>query len=223
MNESPWSDESAPPQKKKGIPAWAFWVGGGCLFLVLVVGIGGFFAVRLVRDKVQEWKDPEKQWASVREVLPYDQRPEGVELVMGWHLGLDMYVLNDSHGYMVLLMQLPERNGAKSREQLLDPSARQGLFGKWGRHGQERLKIKVQGRELDALRFVQEGAAGGAAEDEQGMPGSGAGATLIVDLSTEDSVRPLVLQMTRVHGGEEPFDEQAVIDFLKPFHVGPDR
>jgi hypothetical protein len=222
MSESPWSEEGASAPKKKSVPTWAWWVGGGCLFLLLVVGVGGFFAVRFVGEKVQEWKDPEKQWENLREVLPFDQRPEGVDLVMSWHLGVDMYVLNDMRGCVVLLMQLPEKNGAQSREQLLDPAASHGLFGKWGRHGQTRMKIKVQGRELDALRFVQEGPARDAA-DEQGMPGSGAGATMVVDLTPEDAARPLVLQMTRSTGGDEPFDEQTVIDFLKPFHVGTQR
>jgi hypothetical protein len=138
---------------------------------------------------------------------------------MSFHLGMDFWLFNDRRGYMVMLMQLPSANGEQSREQLLDEHASHGVFGKFGRHGQQRLKIKVQGRELDALRFVQEGGSRPAGSE----PGTGPGATVVVDLSVEDAERPLVLQMTRTSGGDEPFDEQVVIDFLEPFHVGPDR
>jgi hypothetical protein len=222
MNESPWSEETAPAPKKGGVPAWAFWVGGGCLLLLLLVGIGGFFAVRFVKQAAEEWKDPEKQWESVRTVLPYDQRPTGVTFTFSWHLfGVDAWLFNDSHGYMVMLMQLPEKNAQQTREQLLDPSASRGLFGNFGRHGQQRLKLQVQGRELDALRFVQDMGSGGGSDTD--TKSTGPGATLVVDLTAQDAVRPLVLQMTRANGGEEAFDEKAALDFLEPFHVGRQR
>ena len=37
MSESPWSEEgaAAPKNKKKSIPTWAWWVGGGCLGVLL--------------------------------------------------------------------------------------------------------------------------------------------------------------------------------------------
>lgn len=219
MSESPWSEEGAPAPQKKSVPTWAWWVGGGCLLLLLIVGIGGFFVVRLVGQAAKEWQDPEKQWESVRKVLPYDKRPEGVEFHTSFHIGMDFWLFNDRRGYMVMLMQLPATDAEESRQQLLDEQASHGFFGKFGRSGQKRLKIKVQGRELDALRFVQEGGDGAQGRE----PGTGPGATMIVDLTSDDSERPLVLQMTRVSGGDAPFDEQAVIDFLEPFHVGPDR
>lgn len=220
MNESPWSDESVSAQKKKGLPAWAFWVGGGCLFLLLLVGIGGFFAVRFVKEAAKEWSDADLQWENVKKVLPYDKRPEGVVFQTSFHIGMDFWLFSDQRGYMVMLMRLPASNGEHSRQKLLDEHANNGFLGKFGRHGQERLKLNVQGRELQALRFVQE-IGGGASEGNQ--PGTGPGATMVVDLTPEDAERPLMLQMTRQSGGDEPFSEQAVIDFLEPFHVGTQR
>jgi hypothetical protein len=219
MSESPWTDETAAAPPKKSIPTWAWWVGGGCLFLTVIVGVGGFFVFRLVGKAAQEWQDPEKQWESVKQVLPFDERPEGVEFTGSWHLGMDFWIFNDRRGYVVMLMQLPATNGQQSREQMLDAKSTHSVFGKFGRHDQERLKLKVQGRELDALRFVQEIGGGG----EGNQPGTGPGATMVVDLTSDDMARPLMLQLTRQSGGNEPFDTQVVTDFLAPFHVGPER
>jgi hypothetical protein len=219
MSDSPWNEEGAPPAPKKSIPTWAWWVGGGCLFLLVIVGVGGFFAYRYISTAAKEWGNADLQWENVKKVLPYDKRPEGVVFQTSFHIGMDFWLFNDSRGYMVMLMQLPGTNGEHSRKQLLDEHSNNGFLGKFGRHGQERLKLRVQGRELEALRFVQE--IGDRPEGNE--PGTGPGATLIVDLTPEDAERPLVLQMTRRSGGDEPFDTQAAIDFLEPFHVGSQR
>jgi len=219
MSESPWNEESAPAPQKKGIPTWAFWVGGGCLFLLLLVGVGGFFAVRFVKQAAEEWSNADLQWENLRKILPYDKRPEGVVFQTSFHIGMDFWLFNDQRGYMVMLMQLPASNGEQSRKQLLDEHSNNGFLGKFGRHGQERLKLKIQGRELEALRFVQE--IGGGSEGKE--PGTGPGATMVVDLTTDEMARPLVLQITRRSGGDEPLSEQAVSDFLEPFHVGNQR
>ena len=63
----------------------------------------------------------------------------------------------------------------------------------------------------------------GGQKPEAGMPGTGAGATLVVDVTPEDAPRIVILQMTRTSGGDEPVAEQALIDFLEPFHVGTKR
>jgi len=219
MSESPWSEEGASAPKKKSVPTWAWWVGGGCLVLLLIVGVGGFFAVRLIGKAAKEWQDPEVQWESVKRVLPYDKRPEGVTFQTSFHIGMDFWLFNDQRGYMVMLMQLPATNGEHSRQQMLDEHANNGFFGKFGRTGQQRLKLHVQGRELEALRFVQEIGE----RSSRSEPGTGPGATMVVDLTPEEAARPLMLQMTRSSGGDEPFSEQAVIDFLEAFHVGNQR
>jgi len=118
-----------------------------------------------------------------------------------------------------MLMQLPAKDGKQTREQFLDPQSTHSLFGNFGRHSQEQLKLRVQGRELAGLRFVQEMGRGGGADAQ----GTGPGATLVLDLTPEDGERPLVLQMTRADGGEDPFDTQAAVEFLEPFHVGSER
>ncbi|MBK7643132.1 MAG: hypothetical protein IPJ19_08775 [Planctomycetes bacterium] len=219
MSESPWSEEGTPAPKKKGLPAWAWWVGGGCLFLLLAGGIGTFLVVRFVGKAAKEWMDPEAQWATLKQVLPYDERPAGLEFQSSWHLfGTDGWVFRDTRGFVVLLMQFGGSNAAQTREVMLDPSATHGFMGKFGRHDQARVQLEVQGRTLSALRFVQDGAEGPGSESQ----GTGPGATILVDLTPEDG-RPLILQMTRADRGSEAVDDQTVIDFLKPFHVGPQR
>ena len=176
--------------------------------------------MRFIGRAAKEWQDPDVQWELVKRVLPYDKRPEDLEFHQSWHLlGTDGWIFTDRRGYLVMLMQMPETNAQQTREQLLDPGASRGFLGKFGRHGQARLKIKVQGRELEALRFVQEGADSGGTEAQS----TGPGATIIVDLTPEEAVRPLVLQITRSNHSEEPLDEQFVADFLEAFHVGTQR
>jgi hypothetical protein len=78
----------------------------------------------------------------------------------------------------------------------------------------------VQGRDLQALRFVQEG---GPSQTRSGEPSTGSGGSMLVDVTPEDSDRPVILQVTRANGSDEPIADQTILDILAPFHVGPER
>lgn len=214
MNEVRWTEEGAPAPAKKSIPTWAWWVGGGCAFLLLVFAVGVFVVVSFFKRGL----DPERQWPLVSETLAYDQRPENLELQFGWHVGLDMYIFRETHGYAVVLMQLPEDED-RSREKMFDVKESFSVLGKGGRHSMQQGTIQVQGRELRVLRFVQESAQSNA----PGAPSTGTGGSLLVDLTPEGSARAVLLQVTRVDGDDKPIEDQTVIDILAPFHVGDKR
>jgi hypothetical protein len=216
MSESPWSDESAAAPKKKSVPTWAWWVGGGCLFMLLALAV----AVFVIFSFVKKATDPERQWPEIAQVLAYDKRPENLTLIWGSQVGLDMFVFHDQKGLVVLLMRLPSDEANKSRKQMFDDKQTFTLMGKGGRHSMQPGTIKVQGRELQALRFVQEG---GPSKTTAGEPSTGSGGSMLVDVTPEDAERPVILQVTRANGSDEPISDQTIIDILAPFHVGPER
>lgn len=212
MSELRWSEEGAPLPPKKKVPTWLWWVGGGCLLLLLAAGACSVLAVRMF----QKARDPEVQWAEVARILPYDERPEGASLEWGSQIGMDMYVFMVSDGYIAMLMRTPAGDDS-DRKKLMDEHESFQVFGKGGRHEAVKGTILVQGRELPALRFVQEQA------QQSSGPQVGSGGSVLVDLTPEGEERALLLQFTRADGRDEPIPDEAVVRFLKPFHVGSER
>jgi hypothetical protein len=213
MAETSWTEEAGAAPKKRLIPTWAWFCGAGCLIAVILAAIASVFVVRGVKSAM----DPEKQWASLAEVLPYDHRPENWKLGFGTpgFFGFEVFVLhNEAQGLVAVVMHLPERDSEETRKKMFDPQHSGGLFGSGGRKEMKRSTVEVQGRELQAMRFYQyAGRSGGA-----GAEGEQQGETILVDLTPPGAARPLVLQMTR-EGSGEPITDQEVVDFLEPFHV----
>jgi hypothetical protein len=215
MSESPWNEEGAPAPKKKSVPTWAWWVGGGCLLMLLAA----VAAVLLIGSFVKKSLDPEKQWPKVAKVLPFDSRPENLTLVWGSQIGMELYVFHDANGLIVTLM-CPPGDGGKSKQKMFDEKQSFSAFGKGGRHSMQPATIRVQGRELQALRFVQEAAD---SSGPSGAPSAGSGGSVLVDVTPEDSEQPVIIQLTRANGSQDAISDQTVIDLLAPFHVGPER
>lgn len=213
MAETSWTEEQGSAPKKRLIPTWAWFCGAGCL-IALILGIAAsVFVVRGVKTAM----DPERQWESLAEVLPYRERPRGWEPLFGlpgW-IGVEVFMLqNEASGMIALLMRLPEGESEEAREQMFDATFTGSLFGRGGRQDMQRATVEVQGRELQAMRFYQ-GGAGGA----EGAPGSQQGASIFVDLTPPGELRVLILQMIRAGRGE-PITDEEVRDFLTPFDVG---
>jgi hypothetical protein len=181
------------------------------LALVAVV----LLSISLVKKSL----DPEKQWPKVAKLLPYDARPENLTLVWGSQIGMELYVFHDAKGLIVTLMCPPGGDG-KAKQKMFDEKQSFSAFGKGGRHSMQRATIRVQGRELQALRFVQEAAD---SSGPSGAPSAGSGGSVLVDVTPEESEQPVIMQLTRADGSNEEIPDQTVIDILAPFHVGPDR
>ncbi len=216
MSERSWGEaDSAPPPKKKGIPTWLWFCGGGCLLAVVLAIV----VVTWAASKLAGSTDPEKQWPKVAEILPYDERPPELDLKWGSDIGMGMYVFDDSRGYAAILMHLPG-GGSADRDKLMNPDAETGFMNFGKRKDAKASKLKIQGRELDVLKFHQMSDAGG--ESSGGAPKVGAGPSALVDLTPEGEAGFLILQLVSLHSKEEVSDE-AIETFLKPFHVGPVR
>ncbi|MBL8859026.1 MAG: hypothetical protein JNL28_11005 [Planctomycetes bacterium] len=216
MSESTWGEsDSMPPPKKKAIPTWLWFCGGGCLLAV----IAGIVVVTLLVSRFKGSFDPEVQWPKVAEVLPYDERPSELELKFGMDLGINMFVFDDSRGYAAILFSIPMRDESE-RDKLMDPNE-SGFLGMGQRKDAQASKLMVQGRELEVLRFHQmsdRNKSGG----QGGAPEVGAGPSAMIELSKDTDPGFLFLQLVRLHS-TEPVPDEAIQTFLKPFHVGPDR
>jgi hypothetical protein len=225
MSESNWGESEAPPPKKR-VPTWLWACGGGCL-LALVLGIaGGTYLFVKFKKAVEEGQNPDIQWPRVAEALPYDNKPADTTLQFGLHLGfVDMYIFSVDHQdsarpeYSVILYQINALDKEKSG-QALDPSESGGFMNQGKRRNMKSGTVRVQGRDLKALRFDQMD------DDEKqaadGMPKPGKGPSIMLDLTSENGTHTLLLQMIRLDG-TDPIEDEAVQRFLKPFHVGPDR
>ena len=213
MAETMWSEE-APAPKKRRIPTWAWFCGAGCLVALILAIVASVFAV----DFFNKSRDPERQWQRLDAVLPYDERPAGWTPAFGVDMGMfgfDMVTLTGPRGEMALLMQLPEQDAEKSREQMFDETFSGSFMGMGGRSEMQKGEIEVQGRTLRVLRFYQ-GPKG------QGGGNQQTGASINVDLTPPGQVRPLILQLIRT-GSQETFTDEEVVEFLRPFHVGTGR
>ena len=202
MTEEAWgSDFDQPVKKKSALPILAWVFGSGCLLVILVLIVGGFFFARFMNKST----DPDIQWPRVAEVLPFDERPSDLE-IFGFGIGGDrtwMITLPDQN-HRVLLTHITGSGIAEQRKM---------LFG-----GSEGFTIEVQGRELTAMRPES-------GETDETEPSFGdvlgkltGGHSIRVDLSPRDGNELVMLQFTVVDA-EDAIPEQLVIDFLDRFQV----
>jgi hypothetical protein len=215
MVDANWGAEEAP-SKRSRIPKWLWWCGGGCLVALVLAVAAGFWLFKLGKQLVEEGRDPEQQWPKLQRVLPFEERPAGYQLTWGSTLLLETYALLDPEGRIGIVMRFRESQAASVEAQMMNPDYSGALLGMGGRKDLSTLKVVVQGRELEALRFYQEQ---GQDMDGDGRPDQGH--TIVVRLTDEDAVAPVVLQLfTPGEGGLVPPTEDDVRAFLAPFHVG---
>lgn len=215
MVDANWGADEAPAKSSR-VPKWLWWCGGGCLLALVLAIIGGYMLFNVGKRLVEEGRDPERQWPKLERVLPFDQRPEGYQLNWGSSLMIETYALQDPEGRIGVVMRFPESQAGSVDAQLMNPDHSGALFGMGGRKEVSRLKLAVQGRELDALRYYQEQ---GQDMDGDGKPDQGH--TIMVRLTDPGATEPVVIQLfTPGPGGFVPPTEDDVRAFLAPFHVG---
>jgi hypothetical protein len=202
---------------KKGVPKWIWFCGGGCLLMILFLVVVAIFAVGWVRDGA----DKEKQWPNVEHVLHYDERHPGYELVWGQRIpfvGVEIYTFTQNEAAIpegaarltAVLMKFPA-GAADEAAQMLDAEQQeQGEVSE--------VVVNVQGRDLEGLRLTNQG--GGS--PFPGGPKQESGATLMVALHESGATEPVVLMLIRANSTTEVSDDD-LVQFLDPFHVGPDR
>jgi hypothetical protein len=236
MAEASWGGEEAEaPPKKKGVPKWVWACGTGCLLMTVFGLVGVFFLAKAVKEGL----DPDKQWAELAEVLPYDEpRPEykiggipGMSLFPGIE---GMWMLTEGGGTATMVMAFSGKEIAEAREEFFSAESGQLDFGRWtgnyGIHEFETGTVTIQGRELDCARYQSfpEPEPGSGEEEEEEETGdiekAFQQAVLRVDVTPEDREGELlvIVQYTK-NQSLEPVTDEEIRDFLGPFHIGPDR
>lgn len=203
MTEGEWGDEAevAAPKKRR-FPGWLKWgCGCGCLLTTLLAITLSIVGYRFFREAT----DPALQWPRLREVLYFEERPEGLELEFGWSLGMDQFKLSDGKGLGVTVTEYP-RAGSADYEKLMDPDIHLPLdLGK--PVDPERGALLVQGKEVPFLRFTRI-----KPEPEEG----GLGAGIRLDLTAERR-RPRTIELRRL--GAVRVEDSEITTFLAPFDV----
>lgn len=215
MSESNWGEEGAAPAKKRSVPTWLWFCGGGCLAAVVV----GVILAAVLFSKAKEWGQAEMQLPELAKALPFDE-PLPAEMQFKFVMpvpGLQMYVFEDQRGYATVVYVSSPGNADELRRTVLNEKYDGAMFNMGGRKDLAASQVDVQGRELKVLRFYQLHGAGGAG-DERSQQGQSA----IVDLTPEGATGLVVLQVIR-GGGDAPISDEELRTLLKPFHVGPNR
>lgn len=205
-----WGDLESLPPPKAGAPRWLWFCGGGCLLLAL-----GLFAIGTWGYTwVKEGLDPEIQWPKVAQVLPYDERPEDFELKFGGQIpGLEFYafVYKDMQTIAALVVQSNEKGEFDARLEFGEDVV---LF--------EQGELEIQGRTVPLTRIQVEGESARMPWHDRGFdPDVQQLSMLQLDLTEPGTERGIVALFTRE---DDQFpSEELVREFLRPFHVGPDR
>ena len=216
MADTTWTEEQATGPKKRRIPSWAWFCGGGCLLAVLITVVTAGLVIRHVTDTEGHWK-------RLALILPYDERPEQMKLIMGIGLFGDQYTFDDSRGFQEQIQDHPGANNSEARKRMFD--SKDPLFPK--NMAVIRFEdiasgtVEVQGRELRLLRMRMKFAG----MIEKMIPEKDReeiGAMAFVDLTPEGREGMLLLQITR-QNGPEPITDEEIREILAPFHVGPQR
>lgn len=215
MSETNWGEEGAAPAKKRSVPTWIWFCGGGCLAAVVL----GVIAAAVLFSKAKEWGQAESQLPELAKVLPFDE-PLPAEMQFKFVMpipGMATYVFADERGYASIFYSASPGNAQELRDTLLNENYDGAMFGMGGRKDVTAARVRVQGREVKVVRFYQmRGSEAGGAQ------GGNQGQSAIVDLTPEGASGLVLLQVVR-GGGDTPITDEELHMLLKPFHVGPDR
>lgn len=203
MAETTWSEETAEPPKKKGIPLWLWGCGGGCLLMVALGLVLGVFLV----GRIQDAADPEKAWPKVAEVLPFDERPPYDAFAFSV-FGMSLYALRDPESGDAVIVFRADNDDPEETDRVFRGEERGGFAGIGEMEDPEPRTVVVRGRECRALLVTGKPPAlpmeGKQAEESQVM--------LLVDIS---STPEELVMLQFVPAGGDP--EERLQAFLEPF------
>jgi len=227
MVETSWTEEAAAAPRKKKVPIWLWFCGGGCLLAVLIA----VAALVLLVPAVKKAADPEAQWERLARILPYDHRPAELKPQMGFGLGLgasmEQVQLEDSRGFQITVQSHEGASGSQARREMF-PAEGAPRFPEnvvvMKFKDVESGKVEVQGRELPLLRMRMEFAGWmmklmpKQAEGELGRMGSMA----FIDVTPEGAEGLVLVQVVKLKN-PEPVSDEEIRDLLEPFRIGPKR
>ncbi len=201
MKEDDWNPtEEAPPPKKSRIPRWALFGCGGCSVVLLVVGVAvAIFAMRWWSKA----SDPEVQWPRLAQVLPFDERPQGLELHMGTSIvvGNQFVLTNEDESLLIEIVDYD-----------LDPQDFDEILTTQAPgHPRDPVEgeLEIQGRSVPTYTFQQK-------RGEALWGGKNLGPGIRFDLRAGD--RLATVDIRRL-GSQEPLKEEEARAFFDHFDV----
>lgn len=225
MSEAQWSPDPSEAPKKKSLPKWVWFCGGGCL-LALIVGI---VALVVVGNFIKKATDPEVTEPALQKVLPHDELPPEMQISIYNSIGIEQFTLMDSRGFQLQIQVHGGEDGARAREQMFQkdvPEFPKDL-GVMKFEDLKKATVDIQGREIPVIRMKMEftGILGSVMPEEAK---SQMGSMMWADLSPDaqaggaDEHSLILLQVMRMKGAGEITDDE-LRDLLKPFHIGTKR
>ncbi|MEX1025925.1 MAG: hypothetical protein WD226_12700 [Planctomycetota bacterium] len=195
----------ARPPAKAGVPTW-LWLGcgGGCLGLVVIVGV--LFV--LGKRAVETMMDPELQWPKLERALPFEERPQDLEM-MGMSmpfLPFEQFILMDEANDRMATIFVAKQDADTMFDNLMKEKPTGAVMGMGTLKDLEARTFTIQGVEVPAVIFSGIGGQDIGAE-------VGSGARINLHAAGQDGV----LVELRKLGAKEPLTEAEVEDFFQYF------
>lgn len=217
--ELEWGGEEDLPKKKRGcfLPVWLWGCGGGCLLAIVLSIGGGIYCV----GKAKAFIDPEVQWPRLQKVLPFEERPDHMQMVYGVQIfGMENYVLMDfERGFTATIYYFDDgdsEDAEEARQAFFDPEIQIGFMGMGEREDEELSTIRIGSRDRTVMRFFQSNAGMAFGNEEFAAASSGPSAS--VDITSEED--PGLLVVVFMQGGAElPLRDEEIRAFFEGFFV----
>ncbi len=218
--DSGWSEDPVVPPKKKSFPGWLLFCGAGCLLAMVLGLVGSYFLFQEAKKAM----DPEAQWARLGESIELDARPPELNMMFGWGMGMDLWMIYDRRGYIAAIYDFGESEADGREEIFSEDFSGGGVSGLNRIEDPELGEVTVQGRTLPVVRLLNKGGFGAPG----GQQVDGESAACFVDLTPEgDPGFQMLFLMRDPNASSEvamdPISDEAIREFLLPFVVGPDR
>ena len=214
-----WTEEQTSGPKKKSIPTWVWFCGGGCLLAVLLAVVAIGFGFQFVKKAM----DPDVQWERLAKILPYDERPPEMQLMFGNQIGIEQYTFQDSRGFQLQIQNHTGADGTQARKQMFSTDTPEFPQNMVVMKFETPVpgSVELQGREIRLFRTRMEfsGAFGKMMPKEAR---DGMGSMAFLDLTPEGREGMLMAQITSLRG-PEPVSDEEIRTLLAPFRIGPNR
>jgi hypothetical protein len=215
MTEVEWGSEGKEaPKKKKAIPGWAWFCGGGCVLALIAAVVLGIVAFVFGREAMNQ----ETQWDALRQVIQVDEPDPDDRIIFG--LGFtpgveEAWQISSKDGTgQANLMVYSGDMAAKLREAIETGENADLVKQALGVLGDSKATAgttTLQGREFKSLSFQPKDAS-------IVNP-----AMVAIDATPEGDARIVLLGYRRMKASDAPIAAEELETFFEPFHLGPQR
>src|SRR5262245_22125119 len=103
MAETSWTEEGTEGLRKRKIPTWAWFCGGGCLLAILITAAVVIVGIQFGKKAV----DADYQKQKLAQILPFDELPSNMRFMIGLQIPTEQYTFQDeSHGLQLQIQHM---------------------------------------------------------------------------------------------------------------------